>query len=165
MAALINAARAALKNPEDYNARANIMWASSFALCGMLNNGKKTDWASHCIEHPLSALFDIAHGAGLAVVHPVYLEYTYKLSPDRFARFAERVWNVDPTGKTQEEVALEGVRKVREFFNELGAPSTLTELGVTEADFDRLIDLTDLSCYNYKPLERKDVRAILTKAL
>lgn len=165
MTALINAARAALKNPEDYNARANIMWASSFALCGMLNNGKKTDWASHCIEHPLSALFDIAHGAGLAVVHPVYLEYTYKLSPDRFARFAERVWNVDPTGKTQEEVALEGVRKVREFFNELGAPSTLTELGVTEADFDRLIDLTDLSCYNYKPLERKDVRAILTKAL
>lgn len=165
MSALINASRVALKNPEDYDARSTIMWSSTFALCGMLNNGKKTDWCSHNIEHPLSGIFDVAHGAGLAVIHPVYLEYTYKLSPARFARFAERVWNVDPAGKTQEEVALEGIRKLREFFNELGAPATLTELGITEADFDRLVDLTDLSCYNYKPLDREDVRAILKMAL
>lgn len=64
------------------------MWVSSFALCGMLNNGKKTDWASHCIQHPLSALYDVAHGAGLSVVHPAYLEYICPEAAPRLARLA-----------------------------------------------------------------------------
>lgn len=163
--ALIRAARAAMADPTDYDARADLMWTSSVALCGMLNNGKKTDWASHCIEHPISALFDVAHGAGLAVVHPNYLEYVRSCAPAKFARFAQRVWEVDPAGKSQDELAAEGIRRVKAFFRELGAPATLAELGVGEADIDRIADLTDLSCWSYKPLTREDVVNILRMAL
>ena len=165
MRSVISAARAALKNPEDYTARANIMWASSFALCGMLNNGKRTDWASHCIEHPLSAVFDVAHGAGLAVVHPTYMKYFCKYAPERYARCAVNVWGVDPAGKTDLEVAEEGIRCTRAFFDELGAPSTLTELGIPESAIDRLVELTDMSCWAYKEMTREDVKNILTMAL
>ena len=164
MRAVISAARTAVKEPTNYEARAALMWSSSFALCGMLNNGKKTDWCSHCIEHPLSAVYDVAHGAGLAVIHPAYMEYTRHLAPGRYARFAREVWHVDPAGKTEEEVCKEGIRCVREFFRELGAPATLTELGIPEPDFDRLVDLTDLGSYGYQPLTREDVYAILRMA-
>ena len=164
--AVIASARAALKDPTDYTARANLMWGSSFALCGMLNNGKKTDWASHCIEHPLSALYDVAHGAGLAVIHPNYLEYIRGCAPERFARFARNVWEIDPAGKTGDEQAREGVARTRAFFrDELGAPSTLTELGIPESAIGRLAELTDLSCWSYKPLTRADVEAILRLSL
>lgn len=162
---IIPAARAALADPKDYVARANLMWSSTFALCGMLNNGKKTDWASHCIEHPLSALYDVPHGAGLAVVHPNYLEYIRPCAPERFARFARNVWNVDPAGKTADEQAREGVARTRAFFRELGAPSTLTELGIPASAIGRLAELTDLNCWSYKPLSREDVAAILRLSL
>ena len=108
----IGAARKALEDPRDYEARANLMWVSSFALCGMLNNGKKTDWASHCIQHPLSALYDVAHGAGLAVVHPAYLEYICPEAAPRLARLACRVWDVDPSGRSQVFCARAGLRRV-----------------------------------------------------
>ncbi|MBR2491222.1 MAG: iron-containing alcohol dehydrogenase, partial [Ruminiclostridium sp.] len=133
MRSVISATRTALKDPTDYVARANIMWASTFALCGMLNNGKKTDWASHNIEHPLSAVFDVAHGAGLAVVHPNYMKYFCAYAPERYARYAVQVWGVDPAGKTTLEVAREGIQRTRDFFNEIGAPATLTDLGIPES--------------------------------
>ena len=165
MRSVISAARAALKDPADYVARANIMWASTFALCGMLNNGKKTDWASHNIEHPLSAVFDVAHGAGLAVVHPNYMKYFCACAPERYARYAVNVWGVDPSGKTALEVAHEGVQCTRDFLNEIGAPATLTELGIPESAIDDLAARTDLSCWAYKEMTREDVKAILRMAL
>ena len=165
MRSVISAARAALKDPTNYVARANIMWASTFALCGMLNNGKKTDWASHNIEHPLSAVFDVAHGAGLAVVHPNYMKYFCSYAPERYARYAVNVWGVDPAGKTKLEVAQEGVQCTRDFFNEIGAPATLTELGIPESAIDDLVARTDMSCWAYKEMSRKDVKAILHMAL
>lgn len=161
----IRAARVAIVDPEDYEARANLMWTSSFALCGMLNNGKQTDWASHCIEHPISALYDVAHGAGLAVVHPAYLDYICLDALPRLRRLAERVWAVDPAGKTDEEIAREGIQRTRAFFQELGAPATLTELHVPEEAIDQIADLTDLSCYSYRELTREDVVAILRSVL
>jgi len=161
MRTLVEAARMALVNPEDYIARANIMWASTFALCGMLNNGKKTDWASHNIEHSLSAIYDVAHGAGLSVVHPNYMKYFCKYALDRYSRYAVNVWGVDPTGKTQEEVALEGVQKTRDFFTELGAPATLGELGIPADAIDKLTEITDMSCWAYKEMTREDVKNIL----
>lgn len=158
----IAAARIAVENPTDYEARATLMWTSSFALCGMLNNGKKTDWESHCIEHPLSALFDVAHGAGLSVVHPAYLEYIFDSAVPRLARFARNVWGVDPTGKSEEEQAKEGIAALKKFFHEeLGAPATLRDLGVPESCFDRVAELTDIGCYSYRQLTREDVVAIL----
>ena len=165
MRSVISATRAALKDPTDYTARANIMWASTFALCGMLNNGKKTDWASHNIEHPLSAVFDVAHGAGLAVVHPNYMKYFCAHAPERYARYAVQVWGVDPAGKNPLEVAHEGIRCTRDFFNEIGAPSTLADLGIPESAIEDLAARTDLSCWAYKELTREDVKAILRMAL
>ena len=165
MRSVISAARVALNDPTDYVARANIMWASTFALCGMLNNGKKTDWASHNIEHPLSAVFDVAHGAGLAVVHPNYMKYFCAYSPERYARYAVNVWGVDAAGKSTLEVAYEGIQHTRDFFNEIGAPATLTELGIPESAIDDLATRTDMSCWAYKEMTREDVKAILRMAL
>ncbi len=165
MRSVISSARAALKNPIDYTARANLMWASTFALCGMLNNGKKTDWASHNIEHPLSAVFDVAHGAGLAVIHPNYMKHFCSCAPARYARYAVQVWGVDPTGKSNLETAQEGIQCTRDFFNEIGAPSTLTELGIPESAIDDLADRTDMSCWAYQKLTRDDVKAILHMSL
>ena len=165
MRSVISATRTALKDPTDYVARANIMWASTFALCGMLNNGKKTDWASHNIEHPLSAVFDVAHGAGLAVVHPNYMKYFCPYAPERYARYAVQVWGVDPAGKTTLAVAQEGIQRTRDFFNEIGAPATLTDLGIPESAIEDLVARTDLSCWAYKELTREDVKAILGMCL
>ncbi len=161
----IRAAREAIVDPKNYEARANLMWTSSFALCGMLNNGKNTDWVSHNIEHPVSALYDVAHGAGLAVIHPAYLDYICMDALPRLGRLAVRVWGVDPSGKTEEEVAREGIRRTREFFSELAAPATLTELGVPKEGLSRIADLTDLSCFSYRKLTREDVMAILRSVL
>ena len=165
MRSVISATRTALKDPTDYVARANIMWASTFALCGMLNNGKKTDWASHNIEHPLSAIFDVAHGAGLAVVHPNYMKYFCAYAPERYARYAVQVWGVDPAGKTTLAVAQEGIQRTRDFFNEIGAPATLGDLGIPESAIEDLAARTDLSCWAYKELIREDVKAILGMCL
>ena len=165
MRSVISATRTALKDPTDYVARANIMWASTFALCGMLNNGKRTDWASHNIEHPLSAVFDVAHGAGLAVVHPNYMKYFCSHAPERYARYAVQVWGVDPAGKTTLEVAQEGIQRTRDFFDEMGAPATLTDLGIPESAIEDLAARTDLSCWAYKELTREDVKAILGMCL
>lgn len=165
MRSVISATRTALQDPTDYVARANIMWASTFALCGMLNNGKRTDWASHNIEHPLSAVFDVAHGAGLAVVHPNYMKYFCSYAPERYARYAVQVWGVDPAGKTTLEVAQEGIQRTRDFFDEMGAPATLTDLGIPESAIEDLAARTDLSCWAYKELTREDVKAILRMAL
>ena len=160
----IAAARRSIVEPTDYEARANLMWTSSFALCGMLNNGKKTDWESHCIEHPLSALFDVAHGAGLAVVHPAYLEFICESAAPRLARFARNVWGIDPAGKSESEQAKEGIAALKKFFHEeLGAPATLRALGVPESCFARVAELTDLSCYSYRQLTADDVIEILRR--
>lgn len=161
----IASARKAVLDPQDYEARANMMWCSSLALCGMLNNGKKTDWESHCIEHPISALFDVAHGAGLAVVHPAYLDYILPNAMPRLARLARNVWGVDDAGLTEEEVARKGVAATRDFFRELGAPVTLRELGVPESAIDAIADLTDLSCWSYQKLSHEDVVNILRSVL
>ena len=165
MRSVISATRTALQDPTDYVARANIMWASTFALCGMLNNGKRTDWASHNIEHPLSAVFDVAHGAGLAVVHPNYMKYFCAHAPERYARYAVQVWGVDPAGKTTLEVAQEGIQRTRDFFDEMGAPATLADLGIPESAIEDLAARTDLSCWAYKELTREDVKAILGMCL
>lgn len=165
MRSVIAATRVAIKEPEDYIARSNIMWASAVALCGMIGNGKNSDWASHNIEHAISALFDVAHGAGLAVVHPTYMAYFCQNAPERYARYAVNVWGVNPTGKTALEVAREGVQCTRDFFKEIGAPAALTDLGVPESAIDDLVAHTDMGAWAYKKMTQDDVRAILRMAL
>ncbi|MDF2682072.1 MAG: NADH-dependent alcohol dehydrogenase, partial [Brevibacillus sp.] len=113
---VIENAERVLANPEDYDARANILYCGTMALNGTLPVGVETDWATHSIEHAVSAVYDIPHGGGLAIIFPKWMRYVYRENVARFVRFAVEVWNVDPSGKTHEEVALEGIAATEAFF-------------------------------------------------
>ncbi|HHU49160.1 MAG: iron-containing alcohol dehydrogenase [Caldicoprobacterales bacterium] len=130
----------AIENPEDYAARAQIMWASTVAHNGLLGTGREEDWASHQIEHELSALYDVAHGAGLAVVFPAWMKYVYRRNVPRFVQFAVRVWNVEQDFHNPERTALKGIEKTKEFFASIGLPVTLEQLGIKD---DRLEEMAD----------------------
>lgn len=133
MRGVIRDLRASLANPEDYDARSNLMWESTMAENRIIKLGKKCDFQCHQMEHQLGAYTDCNHGAGLAVLHPVYYRHIYKDGLAKFKRFAVRVWGIDPTGKTDEEVAAAGVEALADFIKEIGLPTTLRELGVDES--------------------------------
>lgn len=122
-----------LQTPDDYDARAEIMWASSIAHNNLLGVGRLQDWGCHRIEHELSAIYDVTHGAGLAVVFPAWMKYVYKMDLNRFAQFAVRVWGVEMR-YDPEETALEGIGKFKSFIKEAGLPTTLKELGIPDDD-------------------------------
>ena len=128
----------ALENPEDYEARANLMWSSSLALNGLTVTGKMSgDWATHQMEHELSALNDLTHGAGLAILFPVWMEYV--LDEKRAFKFAQMARNVFGINEEDEmEAAKKGISAVREFFKSLEMPSTLKEVGITPEHFDHM---------------------------
>jgi alcohol dehydrogenase YqhD (iron-dependent ADH family) len=137
---IIENAPIAIENPKDYAARAQIMWASTIAHNDLLGTGREGDWASHQIEHELSALYDVAHGAGLAVVFPAWMKYVYKRNIARFVQFAVRVWNVEQDFHNPERTALKGIEKTKEFFASIGLPVTLEQLGIKD---DRLEEMAD----------------------
>lgn len=155
----------ALNDSKDYVARSNLMWASTIALNGFVSAGKEEDWLSHQIEHTLSAFYDIPHGAGLAIIHPNYLKYVYKNSPAKFARYAVNVWGVDPIGKTDKEIALLGIEKTQEYFKNIGAPITLTEVGIPPEALDDLVEKTELFKTSYSDLTSEDLKNILELSL
>lgn len=127
-----------LDEPENYNARAEVLWAGTVAHNGLLGTGRTEDWASHDIEHEISGIYDVAHGAGLAVVFPAWMKYVYKNNINRFVQFAVRVWNVEMSFEDPEKTALEGIRRITEFYRQIGLPVTLEELGVKD---DRLEEM------------------------
>jgi alcohol dehydrogenase len=125
-----------MKNPEDYDARAELMWASTVAHNGILGTGRIEDWASHKLAHELSVLYGITHGAALSVIFPAWMKYVYRHNVKRFFQFAVRVWDVDPCFGTQEEVAVKGIEQFEDFLKGLGLPTRLKELEIAEdADF------------------------------
>ncbi len=150
-----------LADLNDYQARSNLMWGAAMALNGLLILGKEGDWQAHKIEHALSAWYDVPHGAGLAVVHPNMLYYMRKEAQHKLARYALRVWEIDPAGKSEEELALAGLKAMRDYFNEIGAPATLGDVGISPDVIEELADTTDIIRTGYKPLERDDVLEIL----
>lgn len=153
-----------LQDLTNYNARGNLMWASSMALNGILKLGKEQDWMSHQIEHALSAFYDIPHGAGLAIVHPTYMEYICEREPNKFARFARNVWGIDPTGKTELEQALEGIRKTKAFFKKIGAPTTLKEVGIPKDAIDKIVETINIFPTSYaNSLTNSDIKNILNR--
>ncbi|MDR0946941.1 MAG: iron-containing alcohol dehydrogenase [Ruminococcus sp.] len=136
---MINETPKVLKNPDDYGARANIMWGGMVAhndLCGV---GRSQDWNSHGIEHELSGLYDVAHGAGLAVVMPSWMQYVYKHDIMRFAQMASRIFGVDMDFSNPELTALEGIRRFRAFLKSIGMPTSFEELGAKEEDIPKLV--------------------------
>lgn len=132
MRGVIRDLRAAIKNPEDYTARSNLMWEAAMAENRIIKLGKKTDFECHMMEHQLGAYTDCNHGEGLAVLHPVYYRHIYKKGVAKFKRFAVKVWGVLTENRTDEEIALAGIKALEEFILEIGMPATLRELGVNE---------------------------------
>ncbi len=169
MRALIVAARKAIVNPKDYEARSNIMWCATVALNRMLGVSKAQDWITHQIEHQVGAYTDCAHGIGLAVITPAYLTYIYKYGLPKFVRYAVNVWNVDPADKSDEVIALEGIAALASFIEEMGIPTTLRELGVTEEMFEPIARTTEQNIIDrygdgttgYRKIRHDDILTIL----
>lgn len=157
---LIKSARAAKKDPRNYEARSNIMWCATLGLNTVTGVSKTQDWEVHMIEHQLGAYTDCPHGLGLAVISVPYYRYIYKYGLDKFVRYAENVWGVDATGKTKEEVALQGIDKLAEFIKEMGIPTTLRELGATE-EMLPLIAKTTVKGGGYKQMDECDILTVL----
>ncbi|GKU79938.1 iron-containing alcohol dehydrogenase [Paenibacillus sp. L3-i20] len=158
----------ALADPNDKAARANLMWCGTMALNGgQISLGMVNDWASHGIEHEVSAIYDIPHGAGLAIIFPNWMRYVYKERPDRFAQYATRVWGIDATGKTEDELALAGIQATRDFFTRIGAESRLADFGIGEEQLDRMAEeaVRYRAIGSFKVLEKNDVREILRLSL
>ena len=156
---------AVMKNPEDYEARANVMWAGTVAHNNVCGVGRAQEWSSHGIEHELSALYDCAHGAGLAVVMPAWMEYVMDADVARFARFAERVWDV--RGLEPAESAKEGLRRYRAWLKSIGMPLTFAELGARSEDIPLLaanLGLKGNTLGLFRPLTEADVREVLKLA-
>lgn len=129
-----------MKKADDYAGRAEIMWAGTIAHNGLLDTGRGGDWASHGIEHELSGIYDIAHGAGLSIIFPAWMKYVYKENIDRFVQFAVRIFDVDLTFCNREKIVLEGISRMENFFKSLGLPTRLSDTNIGE---DRLREMAD----------------------
>jgi alcohol dehydrogenase YqhD (iron-dependent ADH family) len=158
----------ALDEPDNYEARANLMWASSLAINGLLGYGKEASWSVHTIEHELSAFYDVTHGAGLAVLTPVWMEYALNADTvDKFAQYGVNVWGLGPGGDPY-ALARAAIEKTREFFTSaLGLPGRLGELGIGDEKFGKMAErvVARKTIRGFKPLDRQDVFNIYKAAL
>ncbi|SFO92628.1 hypothetical protein SAMN05216343_10114 [Oscillibacter sp. PC13] len=136
---ILDAAPKALAAPDCYAARADLMWAGMLAHNNLCGTGRVQDWASHQIEHELSAFYDCAHGAGLAVILPAWMRYVLPHNPLRFAQFAVRVFHCEMDFSHPEDTALEGIRRMTAFFRSLGMPTTLGEIGAAVSDIPAMV--------------------------
>lgn len=133
--AIITEGRKLVENPDNYDARANIMWSGTLAHNGICGCGRREEWSAHGLEHVLSALYDVTHGAGLAVAYPAWMTYMTDKNPSKIAQFGRRVFDVDI--ENDREAALEGIKRLREFFKYMSLPLTLGDLGITAPDFGK----------------------------
>jgi alcohol dehydrogenase len=135
---IVNNAPIVLDDPTNYDARAEIMWSGTIAHNDLLGTGRIGDWASHDIEHEISGIYDIAHGAGLAIVFPAWMKYVYKHDVNRFVQFAHRVWDVEIDVNNLKTTALAGIMKTEQFFSSICMPVTLKEVSVGEEHFEEM---------------------------
>nr|WP_303919134.1 iron-containing alcohol dehydrogenase [Bacteroides intestinalis] len=161
--AIINEAPKVMRKPEDYGARANLMWAGMIAHNGTCGVGCEEDWASHFLEHEISAIYGVTHGAGLSVIFPAWMTWMVEHNVGKIAQYAVRVWGV-PESEDKKAVALEGIGKLKAFFSSLGLPVTFKELGVENPDIDRLADSLHRNkgelVGNYVKLTKQDSKEI-----
>ncbi len=158
-----------LDDLENYEYRETMMLSGTLALNGMLNMGYRGDWATHNLEHAVSAVHDIPHGGGLAIIFPNWMKHVLdETNTDRFKQLAVRVFNVDAKGKSDRDVALEGISKLREFWNDIGAPATLADYDIDESTVEEMADKTVIArpeYGNFKKLSRQDSVEILKASL
>lgn len=164
---VIENAERVLENPADYDARANLLYCGTMALNGTLPVGVETDWATHKIEHAVSAVYDIPHGGGLAIIFPKWMRYVYRENVERFKRYATEVWEIDPAGKSDEELALAGIEATEAFFARIGAPTRLADYQIGEENLDAMAEKATPfgPIGNFKQLTSADVREILRMCL
>lgn len=162
MRGVIRDMHAAIVNPTDYDARSNLMWAATMAENRILKLGKKTDFEAHQIEHQLGAFTGCNHGCGLAVIHPVYYRHICEAGAKKFARFATRVWGIPAAGKDDVTLAHESVEALAAFIREIGMPTTLRELGMTDdSPLREIADSCNLMPGSYKRMTHDEIYEIL----
>ena len=156
-----------IENPENYGARANIMWAGTVAHNDIVGVGRSQDWNSHNIEHELSGLYDCAHGAGLAVIMPAWMEFVYKHDVNRFVQMATRVFGCELDEANPENTAKAGIKAFRQFLHDIGMPINFAELGAKEEDIPLLVEkhgIGDGLTWGFVRLSAKDIAEIYTIA-
>lgn len=156
-----------LNELDNYELRETILYSGTIALNGYLQVGYRGDWASHNIEHAVSAVYDIPHAGGLAIIFPNWMKHVLHEDVSRFKQVAVRVFGVNPEGKTDEETALEGIAKLREFWSSLGAPTKLSDYDIDDSKLEEMADKAMINGEfgNFKKLNREDVLAILRASL
>lgn len=164
---VINSAPKLIEDLENYDLRETILLAGTVGLNSFLSMGSRGDWGSHNIEHAVSAVYDIPHAGGLAIIFPNWMRYNLQVNPSRFAQMAIRVFGVDAADKSEEQIALEGIDRLSEFWSSLGAPSRLADYDIDDSAFDKIVDhtLTNGPFGNFAKLQAKDVRKILEMSL
>ena len=162
---LIHSAEIAEKNPTDYEARSNIMWIATWALNTLVAKGKDTDWEVHMLGQAVGAHTDATHGMTLSAVSLPYYRYILPSGTPKFARYAVNVWNVDPAGKTETQVAHEGLDKMEAWMKKLGLVMNITELGATEAMLEGITKSTLVMDGGYKVLTPEEIYNILKESL
>lgn len=162
---LIHSSRIAVKNPLDYEARSNIMWTATWALNTLVAKGKATDWMVHMIGQSVGAYTDATHGMTLSAVSMAYYRFLMPYGLAKFKRFAVNVWDVDPYGKTDEEIAAEGLIQMESYMKELGLVMNIRELGVTEEMIEGIANGTFVMDGGYKVLDHNDIVRILEESM
>lgn len=165
MKSLIHSSRIANKDPQDYEARSNIMWTATWALNTLVAKGKSTDWMVHMLGQAVGAVTDAAHGMTLSAVSLAYYKYIMDAGLHKFVRFAKNVWNVNTNGKTDNEIALEGLSAMENWMKELGLAMNLREIGTTEDMIDDIVAASLIMEGGYKILTKDDVRNILEDSM
>ena len=165
MKSVVHSSLIALENPQDYEARSNIMWTATWALNTLIAKGKTTDWMVHMLGQAAGAYTDATHGMTLSAVSLPYYNYIMPYGLPKFVRFAKEVWGVNPEGKTDEEIAKEGLAKMEEWMRTLGVAMNLSELGATEDMIEGIADATLILDGGYKVLDRDEVVSILKESL
>ena len=165
MRSLVHSSRIAVKNPEDYEARSNIMWTATWALNTLIAQGKSTDWMVHMIGQSIGAYTDATHGMTLAAVSLPYYRHICPYGLKKFCRFAVNVWNVDAAGKTEEEVAAEGLSRMESWMKEIGLVMNITQLGVREEMLEGIADGTFIMQGGYHVLTHDEIVDILKESM
>ena len=165
MRSVIHSSKIVVQNPQDYEARSNIMWTATWALNTLISRGKSTDWMVHMIGQAVGAYTDATHGMTLSAVSLPYYRYILPYGVAKFKRFAVEVWNVSTDGKTDEQIALEGLSKMENWMKELGLALSITELGANKDMVEGITDSTLIMNGGYKVLDRDEIVEILKESL
>jgi alcohol dehydrogenase YqhD (iron-dependent ADH family) len=165
MRSLIHASRIAVENPQDYEARSNIMWTATWALNTLVSRGKTTDWMVHMLGQSVGAYTDATHGMTLSAVSLPYYRYIMPYGLKKFARFATEVWGISSDGKSEQELAEAGLSSMESWMKELGLVMKISELGVTDDMIEGIADGTIILTGGYKVLSRDEVVQILKASM